>query len=35
MRNVSLKPPVSTFWVEGRGSRILWNSSVYLPNYDA
>jgi hypothetical protein len=35
MRNVSLKPAVSTFWVEGRGSRILWNSSAYLSNYNA
>lgn len=35
MRNVSLKPVVSTFWVEGRGSRILGNSSAYLSNYNA
>jgi len=35
MRNVSLKPAVSTFCVEGRGSRILWNSSAYLSNYNA
>jgi len=35
MRNISLKPAVSTFWIKGRGSRILWNSSACLSNYNA